>query len=88
MSELNYIEIARDAGVPISPNSAIGYETQLVNLQTSQATFDTSWGEAKRLYREFLDKNDNAGVSTGKRRLALLLTKAMEKGWKVDGQLV
>lgn len=89
MSEqIDYIAAAKQAGVPKSPDPSNPYETQLVGLQKSQATFDQSWKEAKRLYGEFLEKNDGAGISTGRRRLALLVTKAQQEQWLVDGQTV
>jgi hypothetical protein len=84
----DYIVIAKQAGVPRNPKPTNGYETQLVNLQKNQDTFDKSWEEAKRLYDEFLAKEDSLGLSTARQRLALLFTKAQQEGWQVDGQLV
>jgi hypothetical protein len=84
----DYVVIAKQAGVPRYPKPTNSYETQLINLQKSQVTFDVSWGEAKRLYDEFLVKEDNLGLSTACDRLALLTTKAQQERWQVDGKLV
>ena len=87
---IDYIAAAKKTsgggGLPKYPDPGNQYQKQLVNLQTGQASFDESWGEAKRLYREFVAKNDHMGMLTGETRLALLLTKAQEENWLVDGQ--
>lgn len=87
---IDYIAAAKDisggGGLPKYPDPGNAYEKQLVNLQTGQASFDETWGEAKRLYAEFLAKNDHPGTFVGKRRMAICLTMAQEKGWLVDGK--
>jgi hypothetical protein len=81
--QIDYIAAAKQAGVPKAPDPGNGYEVQLVG-QKSQATFDQSWKEAKRLYGESLAKNDSTKMSTGRRRLALLYTCAQQKGFSVS----
>lgn len=82
--QIDYIAAAKQAGVPKAPDPGNNYEVQLVGLQKSQATFDESWSKAKDLYKDFLKKNDSTGMSTGRRRLALLYTCAQQKGWQVS----
>jgi hypothetical protein len=69
----------------VHPDPTNSYEMQLVTSQ-NQSEFNKVWEDSKALFRQY--KDDRIGVSTARRRLALLFKKAQQEGWRVDGQAV
>lgn len=79
------IQKAKEDGLPLEPNPGNSFETQLVNLQTSQDSFDISWNDIKDQYSRFLNEGDRNGVTLAVSRARLLITLAQKRGWQIQG---